>query len=579
MLMVTLDPQIADLAGGDRFVFAAPAAVIRFGRSMESEVRFSPSDARLGRNHFELRPAAGSYELVTDRVHPVFMNGERVVGNVALLENTELRLVDAATGPWIRISIAQSADGNITDPNFKIDSGTVQQGIKHATQLVAGLAVLVAMVGGFTLYKWHNQDVRNQAYLSETAALIARLDAVQSAEPTPDWKKVGEKITGSVYQVALKSIDNSRPKPLGTAWVSGDHTLITNAHVAVLFEKAKSNNQMLVVVAPDQPDRFIPITDVNIHPAYLNFRQTLDNTEKATGAKLNALGSYDVAILIVDPATKLAPKLNVANADELQNLKPGEAIAFVGYPAADAKNKTAEQMHFGFVSGSTDFLGVGGNRPGQLIYHTAPASGGASGSPIVNGKGEVIAILSGGETKELSKEFIISGSGTFYGQSASLISDIVKGWSVEKTKSEITQWQNDMLYLAKRDVIWSTLEDYRNGESLQSVSSPPIFQGKANLKLNDAKSLSAQAVEIWNNVEAGTYVAFATPDGKANSQKRLRLRVSTNESVLQSPLYLDEAPTALFKIDAKTDISFAIEGATGENYWLQVIKLDEPAPN
>ena len=239
MLTVTLDPQIIEIAGSDTHVFNAPTGPIHFGRTMQSEIRFLPSDARLGRNHFELRPAGASYELVTDRVHPVFMNGERVVGNLALLENTELRLVDPVTGPWIRILISPSADGNTTDPNFKTDSGTVQQGMKHATQLVAGLALLVTLAGGFSLYRWHNQELVNQSYMNETAALVEKLNVIQTTEPTADWKKVGEKIIGSVYQVSLQSNDGSRPIPKGTAWVAGDSKLITNAHVAALFEEAK----------------------------------------------------------------------------------------------------------------------------------------------------------------------------------------------------------------------------------------------------------------------------------------------------------------------------------------------------
>ena len=74
-------------------------------------------------------------------------------------------------------------------------------------------------------------------------------------------------------------------------------------------------------------------------------------------------------------------------------------------------------------------------------------------------------------------------------------------------------------------------------------------------------------------------MAFATPEGKAAQQKRLVLRVSASDSVLQSPLYLNEAPTAIFKIEAKSNVSFAIEGAAGESYWLQVIKLDGTAIN
>ncbi|MDE2444833.1 MAG: trypsin-like peptidase domain-containing protein [Alphaproteobacteria bacterium] len=579
MLTVTLDPQITEMSGSGKHIFATPDAPIRFGRSLDCDIKFSASDTRLGRNHFELRPAASSYELVTDRVHPVFLYGDRVLGTIALTEVTELRLVDAKTGPWVKIEIAQTADGGITDPGFKSDGGTVQQSMKHVRNLAIGLCAALALFGSYSAYQWHKQDVARQAYLNDTAALVEKISSLQNHAPSGNWTKVGETLLDSVYQVALKSNDNSKPDPKGTAWVASDHTLITNAHVAALFEEAARNNQTLVVIPPRNANVAIPVIGVKIHPAYQPFRDALAKIERENNVKLNALGSYDVALLEVAPSASLAPKLTIAKAEALQNIKAGEQIAYAGYPAQDAKDKYAEQMHFGYVSGSTDFLGVAGRQQGQLFYHTAAASNGASGSPIVNSAGEVIGVLSGGEKTELADQFIISGSGTFYGQSASLIDDLENGWDEPKSKAQATAWQNAMLYLARRDEIWSTLADYRNGKSMQALAVPPAFQSKAQITQSRAKSTGAQAMESWRNVEPGTYMAFVVGDESQPDKSRLGLRVSTDQAVLQSPLYLNEAPTALFTISTPTTVTFAIEGTVGQPYWLQVVKLDDAIVN
>ncbi len=572
MLTVTLDPELTTIAGGEKQVFPVANSVVKFGRALDCAVRFLPSDSRLGRNHFELRPAAASYELVTDRVHPVFINGERVVGTVPLLENTELRLIDPVTGPKIKLVIAQTADGALTDPDFKSDSGTLQQGLKHAGRLVAGLAVLVALIGGFTLFQWRAQEQAKEAFLAETAALIEKLNSKPERSEAANWTQVYDQIKGSVYQVALLSNDGSAPTPQATAWVSGSHTLVTNAHVAMLFAETK-NNQTLVVMAPDGSQVPIRVRAVKVHPAYLQFREQLARTEAATHTDIKRLGSYDVAVLSVDTNVALAKPLQVANAETLQQLRPGEAIAYVGYPAAFAKNANAEQLRIGYISGSTDFLGVANDKTGELIYHTAPATGGASGSPIVNSRGEVIAIHSGGETRGIGSDFVVSGSGTFYAQSAALLEDLSREWTAGKMASTEAEWQNASLYLAQRNKIWALLQNYRDGASLDRLDQPPAYENQGILAPADAKSSTAQAIENWSNVDSGTYLAFAVSTEKSERSKSLSLRIASEGTSFQSPLYLDEAPTALFKIAAKGDVSFAIDGAAGENYWLQVIKL------
>lgn len=568
MLTVQLDPSLTDIAGSGKHIFADGQSTIRFGRSMECEVRFSPSDTRLGRNHFSLRPAAGSYELVTDREHPVFMNGERVVGSMALLADTELRLVDAKTGPKISIKISQLADGNITDANFKTDSGTVQQGLKYLRHaVVAGIAI-AAIFAGVIAYQAYTQKQLQLAFATETSALLEKLSEVQN--PTAKWSEIYDKISGSVYQVAILSNDGSAPQAEGTAWVYGDHSLITNAHVAALFFNA-TPGQTVVVIAPDGKQTPIKVVEAIIHPAYLTFKDTMDSTERSTKSSIKTQGSYDVGLLMVEASAQLAVPLKVASPDTLQHMPAGLPLAYVGYPAAYASNQNAEQFRIGYVSGSSDFLGVAGSSPGELIYHTAQAVGGASGSPIVNEQGEVIAVFSGGEVQKLGTDKVVSGSGTFYAQSASLIADVTAGWSAEKMATEQNSWSSGTLYLAKRNQIWALLQSYRDGNSLERFDAPPVFEAKAAFAaVTGARSTTGEATALWSNAKPGTYVAFAVPK---TGKDKLALRIQAGGASLQSPLYLDAAPTAVFKVETAEDVLFSVSGTTGEDYWLQVLPL------
>lgn len=571
MLTVRLDPSLSDMAGGEKHVFAAGTPTIRFGRSIESDVRLAPSDTRLGRNHFLLRAAAGTYELVTDREHPVFLNGERVVGTVALLPNTKLRLVNGKSGPILEIAITQDADGTLTDANFKTDSGTVQQGLMRMRYAVAAALGIGVILAGLYSYQVHQLALLQQAFSTETQDLLQKFANVEQQSPSANWASVYEKAKASVYQVAVLSNDGAAPQAKGTAWVYGPHSLVTNAHVAALY-KSIGANQRLVVIAPDGQQAPIAISDAIMHPAYLAFRDTIAATERGTGTSIKTQGSFDVAMLMVESSATLAAPLPVADDAALQNLKPGDGLAYIGYPAAFAKDQSDEQLRIGYISGASDFLGVAKATTGELLYHTAPAVGGASGSPILNDKGQVIAVHSGGETREVGSSFINSGSGTFYAQNAGLIADLTTGWSSAKMASAEAAWHASTLYLAKRNQIWALLQTYRDSGSLDRLDTPPDFESKANFDApNDARSTQASSTANWSNAQPGTYVAFAVQQGGGT----IALRVKSGPTSLQAPLYLDAAPTAIFKLESSQDVLFSVSGAKGGSYWLQVLKLSD----
>src|SRR5260221_3032312 len=83
----------------------------------------------------------------------------------------------------------------------------------------------------------------------------------------------------------------------------------------------------------------------------------------------------------------------------------GTPVATAGYPTEEIAGSDAQligatpELHLGTITGLTDFFFLpsdDGHR--QLIHDDLPSAGGASGSPIVNTKGHVVALLSAGNS-------------------------------------------------------------------------------------------------------------------------------------------------------------------------------------
>jgi hypothetical protein len=83
----------------------------------------------------------------------------------------------------------------------------------------------------------------------------------------------------------------------------------------------------------------------------------------------------------------------------LKTIDAGYPIAYIGFPMEDLEGKNINiQMPIatfksGIVSAITDyFLAKSGFGKNFLIRHDMGSAGGASGSPVVNTRGEVVAI-------------------------------------------------------------------------------------------------------------------------------------------------------------------------------------------
>ena len=223
-------------------------------------------------------------------------------------------------------------------------------------------------------------------------------DSGNSSGKTSDsWTSVIEKNKHAVALVVLNvTLKNGtiHKIPMGTAWAFADNTFATNAHVIqgvhkngieLLKQHSDIISDMEISLILNETKTSYPVKSFRVHPEY-------DTAKDA-----------DFALLYTD---KVTHKLQIANDRELHNIKQGTPIAFLGFPMEGLSNgnvNTANPMASlqtgNIVAISNAEYGDSGFAGNTTIRHNLPTVGGASGSPIFNRNGKVIAILFAGHMK------------------------------------------------------------------------------------------------------------------------------------------------------------------------------------
>ena len=318
--------------------------------------------------------------------------------------------------------------GNPLSLDFFAQKG---KGSRKTKLLLGSVAALFLLFFGFLLY---------QAGTTDEPALIS------SGGKNEDWQcyaKVKPAIALVVMVVEDQETGEVREAGIGTAFAISPNTFVTNAHVAYGFaisyfawsglkaffvSEAETQNKSVEEVLRDfgvedveeevkkfsQRFRIVrvelrmngtgevfPVSQVMAHPNYIE-EEDQD-------------GLYDVAKMTI--RGRVDTYFQVASKKELQALHEGQAIASAGFPTEgtgltlDEKNPLASFAD-GKIRRLTNARGIdGGMENNRLIDHSIPAAGGASGSPIFNQDGHVVAVLWGVNfAGRLNGERIASGS-------------------------------------------------------------------------------------------------------------------------------------------------------------------------
>ncbi|MEG3619775.1 serine protease [Magnetovibrio sp. PR-2] len=217
--------------------------------------------------------------------------------------------------------------------------------------------------------------------------------SVSTQNPDAALAVVAQKYQGAVGLVTGIGAKGKRI-PIGTAWAVGPSRFVTNAHVTESVKKILEAGIDVYVLLNRSRTAKLKVISFSQHPKYDEIRV------KKTGAK--AFGNtYDVAFIEV--AGKTDTYFPVAHEKELRSITPGYRVAYLGFPMEGLANGNVDvsnplaTMQSGIVSSMSDYyFGDSGFKNNVIIRHNLPLSGGASGSPLFNVRGEVIGVISAG---------------------------------------------------------------------------------------------------------------------------------------------------------------------------------------
>ncbi|MEM7202631.1 MAG: protein kinase [Planctomycetota bacterium] len=278
-------------------------------------------------------------------------------------------------------------------------------------------------------------------------------------EPVPVPDDPSRADEGPVFLVGLE-FETGEIEPVGTAWLARRDLLGTNAHVAALHSthSQRPGRMVAVRVDPKTGERVkIRIVEATLHPAYRALNRLHDEYRPlGVGNRLATPPhvSCDVGTLRIHPDDAdldLGKPFELASEDELRALERGQTVRVLGYPMEAAQPLTnayrpAPTLAPGSLTSITDYYKKDTSVESKLLLqHSAPAVGGASGSPILNAEDRVVGLHFAGALAASSPQGErLWQHGYSYGQRVDLFRDLVDGRGNEQADGLVKRWKKEL---------------------------------------------------------------------------------------------------------------------------------------
>jgi len=517
---------------------------IRVGRTMGSEVEFPEDMAAVGHDHFAIVRQAGTYKYVINPHHRVFANGKDVLDGEELPSTVEVRL-GTQDGPRLLLEPSKAGGSNYiaTEPQGKsVALPEMARSSARWTHRLGFVVAIAILAGLFAYWKLHG----------EIKPIYA------NAGTGTDFSAIIAKYQKSVFLV--DEVDAGGNSQSGaTAWVvalpDGRKAFATNAHVGGMLADARKNHYRLLVRSPDTGHREYTIVDAVIHPAYAAFNAMLAEADKqASSGMLREVGlspAYDVAILIPDKQDGIPDPLPLAKDSTLAKLHSGEPIAFIGYPAENLVSfdvsAPTPTSQVGIITSVRNFFLTDVGGPAQLIEHSLPSAGGASGSPIFDSHGEVIALLSGGNNITSKDGRIPNAALVNFAQRVDLLRDLANGKADSQLDSDKKMW-------AAAVARWS-----RPPDAIAALYAKQFEATEGKLTTFARAGETGRGDPLFEHRSAQTYDFSVLGDKNylvtayTTSKSPLRVVVYNADdptSVLDTTVYVADGPLAVLEIPA-----------------------------
>ena len=501
--------------------FGDDKARIVFGRDpAQCDVVWPPDFTAVSRQHFALGKTTGGYRFELGD-NPVLIDGRPAYQDQYIERTHELQLGDE-NGPRLTAEASLGAAAAMPSTNVykakNLSAHEQAQKTKRTVAWVAGGLGVIALAVGVALWQVNQIEPVNLAAYTEQIKKEVSADLASTVTP-----EVLAGVHDSVYLVLVQSPDGNEVAA-ATAWVVGPGGMATNAHVGDIFNQI-GPGMKLVVRSPKAPYETHQVLSVDIHPGYTAFDAAVAEYEPVViglHGEVNQpslVPAYDVSLMYVDHPESLAPPLKLASLTELDNLLPGMAVAYIGYPTEQLSNVDTIRapnpvvQSGGTLVGITDYFNVHrADALNQLVQHNLGATGGASGSPIFNAKGEVVAVLSGGNIIITPEGRAPSAVGINFAQRADLVQELLDGVAAEKIVAYQQVWKQglelfDNFRSALPRVMLSDLKSWAN-----SSAEPQSLADKKD-KIGPLKEDWGVKATIYEyEVQPGAYGFYAISD-------------------------------------------------------------------
>lgn len=502
--------------------FGDEVEIVAIGRDPDRcQVLFPADETQVGREHCALKRILGRYRLTLNAENPVFIDGKPARPDQEIgAGEADLQL--GRSGPKLVLEVL----GNETLP------GTIDQGARmpghgtllerlarstKTTRVMLGVVVLVtlaASVFGYMAFR------KSETRLAEMIVQRTTQQEVKVKAAEPKIRDALVSADRSVYLVILRN-DRGEDSPLGTAWVARPGLLATNAHVAEVFEKLAAGHS-LSARSPANPPRDYPIKNVTLHPGYRQFQHIWKDRApvRIFGPSIDVLSNIpacDVATMEVGSGDALAAPLALASAEELAALEAGDVVGYVGYPmegmvmGGTNPKRPSPQTQIAHLTNVTDFFMVRDmERGGQLIQHALPATGGASGSPIINASGKVVALLNAGNVVLTLTGRAPHGVNVNFAQRADLLEELLSGRAAEAQRLRSEKWRSDIQQFASlkdawQDVVKRRVELWQR--AIGTASSDRVAEYSGRLKVIRGAPVFGEERSLL--AEPGSYLVVA----------------------------------------------------------------------
>ncbi|MEO0601513.1 MAG: trypsin-like peptidase domain-containing protein [Myxococcota bacterium] len=245
---------------------------------------------------------------------------------------------------------------------------------------------------------------------------------------------------------------------IGTGWIIADgdvRRIVTNAHVLEQLREATEGRPVPVMRQGERTVRLAPLDDVLVHPFYDDFARLRSDV-----ARQHWTNPYDVALLApADASDELGRGLVIAPTPQLVSLDVPTDLHTFGFPfenlsgSQPSDDRPVPLFDRGYISQITDATGRTREPEHQhLLTVRMQATGGASGSPVLDDAGQVVGMLFGTDMLGISGDAVVGAveSQSRYripvGYSWVLRADVVLSMLAGRNPLDDTWWrqlQND----------------------------------------------------------------------------------------------------------------------------------------